>query len=258
MKALKNRIRRRLWLMAFSYGNRFHCVFCGKSYARFLGTGVRRDAFTRQDVVGAGPKKNARCPNCHSKDRARLQLLFLRERTEVFRKPHRLLHIAPDPHLARVLHDAETIDYVCGGLTNRLVLDFNPLDIDVTAIPFDAEQFDVVLCNHVLPYVRDDDLALREIHRVLRPGGFAIVQVPLGLALDETYEVPDLEIDGDNTLAHYGLRWVLRTYGRDYEQKLARNGFEVKRHNAIRERWLPDIERHGIDPREDIYVATRS
>lgn len=257
MKVLKNRIRRRLWLLAYSHGDRFHCVFCGKSYARFLGAGVRRDAFSRQDVVGAGPKRNARCPNCHSKDRARLLLLYLRERTELFRKPHRLLHIAPDPHLARVLHDAQTIDYVCGGLTNELVLEFDPLHIDVTAIPFEAEQFDVVLCNHVLSYVRDDDLALREIRRVLRPGGFALIQVPIGLALDRTYEVPGLEITGANTLAHYGLRWALRTYGRDYEQKLVRNGFEVRRHNAIRERWLPDIERHGLDPREELYVATR-
>ena len=60
MKALKNRLRRALWLALYSYGNRYFCVFCGKSYARFLSTGVPREAFSRHDVVGAGPKRNAR------------------------------------------------------------------------------------------------------------------------------------------------------------------------------------------------------
>jgi len=258
IRTLKNRFRRALFLLLFSHGDRYYCVFCGKHSARFLGSGVRREAFARHDVVGAGPKKNSRCPNCHAKDRARLQLLYLRARTSVFEKPHRLLHIAPDRHLARALYEAETIDYVCGGLTNEQVLEFDPLHIDVTSIPFDDEEFDVVICNHVLPYVRDDGRALSEILRVLKPGGFAIVQVPLGLALQRTYEVPGLEITGENTLKHYGLRFNLRTYGLDYADKLRSAGFSVAKHNAYRERWVPDVERHGVDPREDVYVATKA
>ena len=52
MKGLKNSIRRALFLMLFSHGDRYVCVFCGKSYARFLGSGVHREAFARHDVVG--------------------------------------------------------------------------------------------------------------------------------------------------------------------------------------------------------------
>jgi arsenite methyltransferase len=46
---------------------------------------------------------------------------------------------------------------------------------DATSLPFEDESFDRVLSVQVLEYVRDVEAALRELHRVLRPGGRAVV-----------------------------------------------------------------------------------
>lgn len=46
---------------------------------------------------------------------------------------------------------------------------------DVTALPYDAASFDAAVCIQVYEYVPDIDLALRELRRVLRPGGRAVV-----------------------------------------------------------------------------------
>ncbi|MBN1305117.1 MAG: methyltransferase domain-containing protein [Anaerolineales bacterium] len=46
--------------------------------------------------------------------------------------------------------------------------------IDVQMIPFDSENFDIVIANHMLYHVPDRSKALSEIWRVLKPGGYLI------------------------------------------------------------------------------------
>lgn len=45
-------------------------------------------------------------------------------------------------------------------------------------LPLAAESFDAVLCTEVLEHVRDAELVLKELHRLLRPGGKLAVTVP--------------------------------------------------------------------------------
>ena len=46
-------------------------------------------------------------------------------------------------------------------------------------MPFADGTFDLVLCNHVLEHIEDDQVAIKELARVLRPGGIAILQAPV-------------------------------------------------------------------------------
>lgn len=52
-------------------------------------------------------------------------------------------------------------------------------DCDMTRLPFEAGQFDLVTHSDTLEHVPDPVLGLAECHRVLRPGGFCIFTVPL-------------------------------------------------------------------------------
>lgn len=255
---LKDRLRRALYSVLHSRGDRFFCVYCGKSYARFLQAGRDKPVLKRLDVVGAGKRRNGRCPNCMSNDRSRLLYLYLTKRTRVFSEPTRVLHFAPDPHLGLALFDSDLVDYVCGDIEIGGKEYLGARYMDVCEIPFPDSSFDVVLCNHVLEYVPDDALAFREMHRVLKPGGFAILQVPIALAREETYEVEGLELNRRNTITHYGHSGNRRLYGLDYGKRITNAGFTLERHNVFEERWVPDPERHGLDPREDLYVAKRS
>jgi ubiquinone/menaquinone biosynthesis C-methylase UbiE len=49
---------------------------------------------------------------------------------------------------------------------------------DATNLPFADDSFDYVVCSEVLEHLPDDDAAAREIYRVLKPGGTAIITVP--------------------------------------------------------------------------------
>jgi len=254
---MRRALRRVVFRWLYSRGSAYRCVFCGASYSRFLTYGANRAALREHDVVGAGRRRSSRCPNCLSKDRERLLYLYLKERTRVLEQPTRLLHVAPEPHLGEVLRRAPNVEYVCGALDVGPYRALDPLRLDLRALPFADEGFDVVLCNHVLEYVPEDGRALAEIRRVLRPGGFAILQVPLALADETTYEVPGIRLDRETTLRLYGHTLNVRIYGRDYPQRLRRAGFVVEPSNPFRERWVPDIERHGLDPRVDLWVARK-
>ncbi len=256
---LKHRLRRAYFNGFLSRGGEYFCVFCEKRYRRFLSSGSNRPLFDKYEVVGAGKRRNVICPNCFSRHRARLLHLFFRDRTKILTEPSRVLHIAPDPQLARTFLDAESVDYVCGGIDNRALMHLNPQTVDVTDIPFGDDEFDVVICNHVMTYVVDEARAFREMHRVLKPGGFAIPQTPIGLALSETLEMPaGLEVNRENTVKYCGHSGFVRLHGLDYAERIARFGFTVTRHNPFVEKWEPEMWRHALDPREDIYVATKS
>ncbi len=61
-------------------------------------------------------------------------------------------------------------------------------EIDVTSITYDSNTFDVILCSHVLEHVLDDGKAMRELYRVLKPGGWGIIQVPIVMNVDSIIE----------------------------------------------------------------------
>jgi len=219
--------------------------------------GARAQVFRKHRISGAGYKKKVRCPACKSNHRTRLLYLFFELRTDIFHRPVRLLHISPQRHLARVLRSKDNIEYVCGALYPDRIPSIPAQKVDVTRMDFGDGEFDVVICNHVLEHVREDTTAIREIFRVLRPGGFAVLQVPLALDLPKTLEDPSI-VGERERLNAYGQKDHLRLYGLDYFERLRNAGFRVERDNPFKNEWLPDLERHCLDKDEDVFVGFKN
>lgn len=75
------------------------------------------------------------------------------------------------------------------------------LHFDVQQIPLADGSVDVVICNHIMEHVADDRRAMRELHRVLKPGGWGIVLSPVDRDYEQTYE-DDSITDPDEAHAH--------------------------------------------------------
>jgi SAM-dependent methyltransferase len=127
--------------------------------------------------------------------------------------------------------------------------------MDITDVPFKDDAFDLIICVHVLEHVADDRRAMREMARVLRPGGSAMILVPIVL------EQPTLEDPAINTpeerKRHYWQADHVRLYGGDFRDRLAEEGFDVTVDSWIRTLDRATLDRHGLFPLEDIYVCAK-
>lgn len=119
-------------------------------------------------------RKNAVCPNCSSKERHRHQYLVLCEYL-TRRRPGVVLHVAPERGVRNLLN-AWASRYITFDLDPRRQVDIHA---SLEDIPLAANSIDVVFASHVLEHIENVDRAIAEIFRVLRPGGAAILEVPL-------------------------------------------------------------------------------
>ena len=173
---------------------------------------------------------------------------------------NRVMHVAPESLLFRLLSQNEQIDYVpCAKFGEGYEDEYPPgtLDIDITNIAFDRDAFDVILCSHVLEHIPDDRKAMSELCRVLAPTGWAILQVPLDPSLEKTYEDPGITDPAEREKA-FGQRDHVRVYGRDYEARLEKAGFNVQKIECSARFSDDKIFYYGLDKNESIFLCTKS
>ncbi len=142
----------------------FTCPICG-----YRGP-FKRKTTRRYNHV----REHAKCPACRSNERARLQYLVTASLLEQRTSPLDSLHIAPEAILGRWLRSISR-RYV----TADLLRDDVDIQCDIEQMPFESGSFDLVFASHVLVYARDDRKAIAEVRRILRPGGIAIMPVPI-------------------------------------------------------------------------------
>ena len=198
---------------------------------------------------GVNKRPNAVCPVCLSLERHRLMWLYFQQETDLCNKsPKRMLHIAPEACLMDRLTSLSHLDYWPGDLDKPEIP-----TVDITDIQFPANHFDIVYCSHVLEHVPDDIQAIREFARVLKPSGWAILQVPI--IGDSTQE--DLSITDPTERARlYGQPDHVRQYGRDYKDRLEEGGFHVQVIPYFSEFTDQQSERYGFSTENnDIYLC---
>jgi len=127
--------------------------------------------------------------------------------------------------------------------------------MDITYIPYKHNSFDVILCNHVLEHVVEDQKAIRELFRVLTPGGWAILQCPIDSQRAKTFEDPSITAPHDRARA-FGQHDHVRIYGRDYKERLEKAGFTVKVDNYARDLDINVVRKYGLKD-EEIHFCTK-
>jgi SAM-dependent methyltransferase len=241
----------------FWWGARHVCPVCDAHVRRYLPEGFDLPVLHELDVVGAQHRPERTCPVCRSDSRTRLAWLYLSREVELFDRTARVLHVAPEIGLYARFAQSPGIDYEPGDLEPGLYPWAPRLRrIDLAALPFPDADFDVVIANHVLEHVADDAGALAEIRRVLRPGGWAMLAVPIARKLAATREDADA-VTPEAREQRFGQDDHVRLYGRDFATRVSRAGFAValwaghiKGDGEITRRWR-------LDPRETLPIATR-
>jgi SAM-dependent methyltransferase len=228
------RLRARLYA-----GEDYCCPCCGGRFRKLLSFGAVR---ARENVV---------CPGCGSNDRHRLLWMYLKEKTDFFTASHRVLHFAPEDFLQERFASLPNLDYRSADLHSPLAMD----RVDITALPYQEAAFDVILCCHVLEHVPDDRQAISEIHRVLRPGGWAILQVPFQSRRERTYEDPAITDPAERQRV-FGQKDHLRIYGQDYSSRLGEAGFQVTQDGWVRQLPREFVETHRLE-RTDIFLCQK-
>jgi SAM-dependent methyltransferase len=232
------RAARRLYPYVRYAGLAVRCPCCGGRFSKFL-------------PGGRNNRSNAECPGCGCLERHRLLWLYLVNRTPLLTSRLRLLHLAPERVIQRRLLALPNLVYVSADLDSRLAA----VTLDILALPFPNASFDVILCNHVLEHVPDDTRALSELHRVLRPGGWGIFQVPLDPSRD-TFEDPSVSDPQERTRL-FGQEDHVRSYGRDYQSRLEQAGFAVTTDPYVRELPQDEARYFGLMASEDVYLCKR-
>lgn len=196
---------------------------------------------------------NPICPRCGAQARHRALWLYLHERTNLFDgKGLSVLHFAPEHALGRRLASTRGIRYVSADLDAPEAMEH----FDITDIPHEDDNWDVILCIHVLEHVEDDRKAMRELHRILKPDGWALVLVPLDLERADTYEDPSITKPAERERAFWQSDH-LRLYGRDLPDRLREAGFDVTVDQWVRGLDPAAIQRYGLFPLEDMYVCRK-
>jgi SAM-dependent methyltransferase len=178
--------------------------------------------------------------------------LFLKQKTPFFTKPQKVLHIAPELCFIHRFEQQKNLDYITADIESPLA----KIKMDVHSIPFDEGTFDVVFCNHVLEHVADDLQAMREMHRVLKPGGWGIMQIPLFYPLpDKTYEDPNITDPAAREKA-FGQDDHVRLFGKDYPDRLRSAGFTVTEDWLVQELPAEESQRYAL-PHEPVYYVQK-
>ncbi len=217
-------------------GNKYYCPVCGYRSGSFLSKTGR---------------SHAMCPVCHSLRRHRLLILYWKQATELFNPPaKRLLHIAPEPCYFNLFRKHPHIDYCSIDLDSI----WASIKADVTDLPFEDASFDVIICNHVLEHVLDDRKAISEFYRVLAPGGWATLQVPI--MRETTFEDPKITTQ-EERLAVFGQDDHVRIYGMDYFDRLIETGFNIETITASSILTEEQMAEMALDGVEDVNIAKK-
>jgi SAM-dependent methyltransferase len=259
-KSFKKALKRAIKLPRY-LGSDYRCPVCGvglrafkpiwRSYTRkveqygYVHRHAELETFNREAFS---------CPKCDASDRDRLFAIFLDNVLPSFAAGGtvRLIDFAPTEPLGRKLARNPSIAYRSADLYRNDVQD----RIDLTDIRYPEASTDIFICSHIFEHIPDDRKAMRELYRILKPGGFGLVLVPLAVGVDETHEDPTIVSD-ELRWKYFGMGDHVRHYGRrDFVERLTAAGFLVDQ-LGVDHFGAETFRRAGIAANSVLYVVRR-
>lgn len=223
-----------LWLK----GNKYTDPIDGKSFRKFLPYGYENQ------------RDNVLSPSTLSLERHRLLWLYLKNETDFFSAPKKVLHFAPEQAFYKRFRNQKNLDYTTTDLNSPLA----DVKADICNLPFKDEEFDVIFCNHVLEHIPDDTKAMQELYRILKKGGMGIFQIPQDLSREKTFE-DNFITDRKERAKIFGQYDHVRIYGRDYFDKLRSVGFRVVEEDYTKKITPELVEKYRLAPGEIIPIC---
>jgi SAM-dependent methyltransferase len=199
--------------------------------------------------IGTSPsRRNGKCPQCMSYERHRLIWWYVCEQG-LLTDGARVLDIAPMPALRKAMCERYALDYISVDLGAR------PADVkmDLENLAFADESYDAIFCMHVLEHVDNDRRAMKELHRVLRPGGWAVLMVPINENNPVTDEDPNV-MDPLERERRFGQGDHVRLYGADYISRCESAGLRMQ---VVSIEKTDIIARHAFMLGEKIFLGWR-
>ncbi|MFN0203190.1 MAG: methyltransferase domain-containing protein [Bacteroidia bacterium] len=188
----------------FYQGNQRECNICQAKLAKFV----------------LSEKGDLLCPNCGSLGRNR-RLLTLLQAEPLAGK--RMLEFSPSRCLFRYWKKQQALTYIATDFENEFLAD---VKWDITNLPTDVPPFDYIVCYHILEHITDDEKAMQNLYRMVKPTGKIFIQTPFKAG--EIYE--DVRIQSpEQRLAHFGQEDHVRIYSVEgLKQRLTQQGFQVE------------------------------
>lgn len=219
-------------------GKERYCPVCDKTSKKF----VKHENF-----------ENARCVHCGAHERHRIVWLYLNRKTDLFNgMSKRMLAVGVEPSFEKPLKSRLGANYLTADLFNPRAM----IKMDVTDIRYPDASFDVIYCSHVLAFVPNDRQGMRELFRVLKPHGWAILADPLGYTKTTDISFIDKALisfktfDAEENLFH--------RYGPDYEERLRAAGFKTQVIRPVDFLDAEEMEYMGITVKaHDIFYCTK-
>lgn len=203
---LTSSLQRRIRTAVYSLGDQVYCPYCKWHGSEFLPAGARQTP-------------NRLCPQCGSLERYRILLNLLKQEPVLAYPEIKVLEIAKKKCFADFCHSLPNVFYVSSDLQEPGAAVFT----DLTQSGFANDVFEVIVCLHVFEHIRDDLQGFRELKRILRPGGVAMISVPLGGEV--TFEDPTAHPEAYQRL--FGQEDHVRVYGMDIVQRIESVGLTV-------------------------------
>ena len=230
----------RPFLEIFLKGDTFTDPIDGKSFKSFLPYGY------------GNQRNNVLSPSTLSLERHRLLWLYLKNETNFFSAENKILHFAPEQAFYKRFKKMKNLEYVTTDLNSPLA----DVKADICNLPFKDNEFDMILCNHVLEHIPDDTKAMQELYRVLKVGGMGVFQIPQDVNRDKTFEDHSIT-DKKERAKIFGQYDHVRIYGLDYFDKLRSIGFQVDEVDYTSKLSEENITRYCLAKGEIIPVVSK-
>ena len=223
-------------------GDKVECPVCEKSFSKFLSYGSN-----------VAHRENVLCPYDLTLERHRLMWLYLTRKTDFFSAESlKVLHIAPEQCFLPHFKKQNNLDYTTADLVSPIA----DIHFDLHDIPLEDNQYDVVFCNHVMEHVDDPIRCMSELNRVMKPGGWAIMQVPQDMSRTETYEDKSIT-SPDEREKHFWQKDHVRLFGKDYPSYLEKAGFKVNEFDLNTEFDATEVVKFRLMQKEILYIARK-